>query len=142
MLYYKFFQVKSSIEAMSGKWYARTIKTGDITTEELADHIQANCTVKYSDVIAVLRELFETMQEKMQEGYSVHLDNIGYFRISCSSKVVDSVDEFNQSTDMRSPRVVFVPESSKTKDSEGKYHKVVALTHGVKLRELPKSTTD
>jgi len=140
MLYYKFFQVKSSIEAMSGKYYACTIKSGDISTEQLAEHIQANCTVKYSDVLAVLRELFETMKEKLQEGYSVHLDNIGYFRIAVSSKLVDSIDEFNQSTDMRAPRVIFTPESTKTKDSEGKYRKTVALTSGVKVRELPKAT--
>jgi len=140
MLYYKMIQIKSSIEAMSGKWLARTIINGTLETADVAKLIQANCTVKYSDVIAVLKELQEVLTDKLQEGYSVHLDNIGYFRISASSKLVDSLDTFNQATDMRAPRVIFNPESTRTKDSEGKYRKIVSLTSGVKLRELPSAT--
>jgi len=144
MLYYKFHQIKGNFQSLMGKWFARTITNGTLETEEVAQLIQNNCTVKYSDVLAVLKELQEVLTDKLQEGYSVHLENIGYFKISASSKVVDSLEEFNQTSDMRSPRVIFTPESTRVKNSDGKYHKVTALTYGVTLREMPKNenTTD
>ena len=38
----------------SGKWYARMVPTATINTRILAEIIQRNCTVKKSDVMAVI----------------------------------------------------------------------------------------
>jgi len=139
MLYYKMYQVKGEVGKASGKWFARSVTSGTLETVDIADHIQSNCTVKYSDVIAVLRELAEVLKEKMQEGYSVHLDNIGYMKMGISSKCVDTLDEFDQSKHMRKPRIIFTPESTREKDSQGVYRKQVWMTKGVKAREMPKN---
>jgi len=139
MIYYKMNQVKGEVGKATGKWFARSITSGTLETEDIAEHIQSNCTVKYSDVIAVLRELAEVLKEKMQEGYSVHLDNIGYMHIAMSSKCVDTLDEFDQSKHMRRPRVVFHPEYTREKDSQGVYRRKCWMTAGSTAKELPKN---
>ena len=37
-----------------GKWYARALHTGVIDIEGLANIMQANCTLKKSDILAVI----------------------------------------------------------------------------------------
>ena len=48
-----------------GKWYARAVHEGTVTTDELADIMQNNCTVKRSDILAVISELVETMSTQL-----------------------------------------------------------------------------
>lgn len=40
-----------------GKWYARSLHTGVIDIDGLASIMQANCTLKKSDILAVIAEL-------------------------------------------------------------------------------------
>ena len=52
--------------AAYGKWYAQSVMTETIDTDKLATIMQRNCTVKKSDILAVITELIETMQDQLQ----------------------------------------------------------------------------
>ena len=56
---YRLHQDQSVGTKRSGKWYARMVPIGMIDTRGLAEIIQRNCTVKRSDVMAVLEELVD-----------------------------------------------------------------------------------
>lgn len=66
-------------------WYFRAIHPSTINRDTLADRIQANCTVKRSDVLAVLTELVEVMNYELSNGNKVLLDGFGYFYIGVKS---------------------------------------------------------
>ena len=59
-VFYRLHQDQSTGTKRSGKWYARAVPTACIGTRQLAEIIQRNCTVKKSDVMAVLEELVQT----------------------------------------------------------------------------------
>ena len=62
-VFYRLHQDQSTGTKRSGKWYARAVPTAVIGTRQLAEIIQRNCTVKKSDVMAVLEELVEVMTD-------------------------------------------------------------------------------
>ena len=50
-----------------GKWYARSLHTGVIDIDGLASIMQANCTLKKSDILAVIAELVDVMRAQLQK---------------------------------------------------------------------------
>ena len=76
-VFYRLHQDQSTGTKRSGKWYARAVPTACIGTRQLAEIIQRNCTVKKSDVMAVLEELVEVMKDQMQDSKRVKLDGFG-----------------------------------------------------------------
>ena len=80
-VFFRLHQDKSVGTKRSGKWYARMVPMGVIDTRRLAEIVQRNCTVKKSDVLAVISELVETMRDQMQDGKRVKLDGFGSFKI-------------------------------------------------------------
>ena len=84
-VFYRLHQDQSTGTKRSGKWYARAVPTACIGTRQLAEIIQRNCTVKKSDVMAVLEELVEVMKDQMQDSKRVKLDGFGSFKISRSA---------------------------------------------------------
>ena len=54
---YKIYQSKAN-NASKGLYYARAAYRESVGLKKLAEIMQANCTVKYSDILAVLTELF------------------------------------------------------------------------------------
>ena len=77
-----------------GKWYARAIHTQMTETDVLAERIQRNCTVKRSDVLAVLSELVEVMQDELQASHVVKLNGFGLFKIGMRTKPADTAAKF------------------------------------------------
>lgn len=51
---YKLYQNKREGSSTKGKWYARAAADGLVTTDQLAETMQRNCTLKRSDIIAVI----------------------------------------------------------------------------------------
>ena len=85
-VFYRLHQDQSTGTKRSGKWYARAVPTACIGTRQLAEIIQRNCTVKKSDVMAVLEELVEVMKDQMQDSKRVKLDGFGSFKIGCTDR--------------------------------------------------------
>ena len=91
-VFYRLHQDQSVGTKRSGKWYARMVPTSCINTRQLAEIIQRNCTVKKSDVMAVLEELVETMRDQLQDSKRVKLDGFGSFKIGINCKGARSTD--------------------------------------------------
>ena len=70
----------------NGKYYVRAVYDEKcINTEDLADYIQMQCTVKRSDCKAVLDELGSAFKHFFELGQKIRLDNIGIFKVGVSS---------------------------------------------------------
>ena len=106
-------QNKNPESAAYGKYYAQAVYDSKfIETEDLADYIQSQASVKRSDIIAVLTELGEAMKHYFELGQKVHLTGIGIFKVGFSSIGVAKADDCTAST-ITSRRVLFQPETER-----------------------------
>ena len=137
-VFYKLYQDNRTSSKFKGQWYARAVHTGTVDIDDLAEEMQANCTVKRADIVAVLSELVETMQKHLQMSHRVKLDRLGSFKIGMSTKPALTVGEFTASNNVKSVHVLFQPETKIEKDKT----RVRALLSGCKVQELPKNAVD
>ena len=101
----------------NGKYYGRAVQLNTVNLSSLSDIIQRNCSMKKSDVLAVLTELVEVMQDQLQNSMTVKLDGFGAFKIGIKSKPADSEEEFTASSNIAGARVNFLPEGHKDSSS-------------------------
>ena len=93
-----------------GKYYAKpTYDEKFIETEEIADFIQTQATLKRSDITAALDELGAAMKHFLEMGQKIRLAGIGIFKVGFSSIGVANADDCTAST-ITSRRVLFQPE--------------------------------
>ena len=106
-------QNNNSYSQAYGKYYAQAVyDTSFIGTEELADFIQRQASVKKSDIKAVLQELGEAMKHFFELGQKVKLDGIGIFKVGFSSIGVTKKEDCTAAT-ITTRRVLFQPESQR-----------------------------
>ena len=96
-----------------GKWFATAVYDQRfVETEELANYIQQQASVKKSDIKAVLDELGGAMKHYFELGQKVKLDGIGLFKVGFSSiGAADKVDCTAATITTR--RVLFQPETER-----------------------------
>ena len=93
-----------------GKYYAKPVYDEKfIETEEIADFIQTQATLKRSDIKAALDELGAAMKHFLEMGQKIRLAGIGIFKVGFSSIGVANADDCTAST-ITSRRVLFQPE--------------------------------
>ena len=119
-----------------GKWYARAVSTNQIGLNEVSQRIQQNCSMKRSDVKAVLEELIEVLTQELQNSHSVKLDGLGTFSMGLTSTGTVTVREFNAAQNVVGLHVNFLPDRKRGTDK--KY--IIALTNGATVKEAPKNT--
>ena len=104
-------QNKNSHNAKTyGKYYAKaTYDENFIETDEIADFIQTQATLKRSDIKAALDELGAAMKHFLEMGQKIRLAGIGIFKVGFSSIGVSDPDDCTAST-ITSRRVLFQPE--------------------------------
>ena len=90
---------------------ARAFHNGVVETEELATRIQENCTLKRSDILAVLSELEDVLCDYLKNGKIVHLDHLGRLKLEIEGKPVNSPADFNPTKHISNVRLHFIPES-------------------------------
>ena len=107
-------QNKNSHNAKSyGKYYATAVYDNHfIGTEELADFIQQQASVKKSDIKAVLDELGAAMKHYFELGQKVKLDGIGIMKVGFSSIGVSRIEDCTSAT-ITTRRVLFQPETER-----------------------------
>ena len=104
---------KNSYNAAYGKYYATAVYDNHfIGTEELADFIQSQASVKKSDIKAVLDELGAAMKHYFELGQKVRLDGIGIMKVGFSSIGVNKVEDCTSAT-ITTRRVLFQPETER-----------------------------
>lgn len=79
---------------LGGKWFGKTVKTGDVTLDNLAEVISEKNSVTEGDVAAVLKALVKEMKFCLQMGQTVHIDGLGNFHLSVESEMVDEKSDY------------------------------------------------
>ena len=103
-----------------GKYFAEAVYDNHfIGTEELAEFIQRQASVKKSDIKAVLQELGEAMKHFFEMGQKIKLDGIGIFKVGFSSIGVDKIEDCGAST-ISTRRVLFQPETTRVVTGQSK----------------------
>ena len=106
-------QNNNSYSQAYGKYYAQAVyDTSFIGTEELADFIQRQASVKKSDIKAVLQELGEALKHFFELGQKVKLDGIGIMKVGFSSIGVAKLEDCTAAT-ITTRRVLFQPETER-----------------------------
>ncbi len=134
-VHYRLYQNKNKKSTFFNKWYGRTVMLDTVTTDQLADTIEANCTVKRADILAVISELVVTMKKELQDSKRVVLDRFGAFKLGISTSPSDTVREFSVGQNLKNIHIVFQPEMKVAKDGR----RVKAFLEGCKVAELPKN---
>ena len=106
-------QNKTTKSAAYGKYYAQAVyDEGFVGTDELAQFIQTQASVKKSDIIAVLTELGEAMKHYFEMGQKINLKGIGIFKVGFSSIGVAKLEDCGAAT-ITTRRVLFKPETQR-----------------------------
>ena len=104
---------KNSFSQAFGKYFATAVYDNHfIGTEELADFIQRQASVKKSDIKAVLQELGEAFKHFFEMGQKIKLDGIGIFKVGFSSIGVNKLEDCGAQT-ITTRRVLFQPETTR-----------------------------
>lgn len=123
-------------DSANGKWYARAVCDGTLGTAELANIIQRNCSMKKSDVVAVLTELSEVMTDALQNSMAVKLDNFGIFKVGIQSRGALEPEGFSVSKHIKGTKVNFLPAA---RIDSATHHRSRALLDGIKFQETAKN---
>ena len=83
---YEFYRNPNSQGTNKKRYHARVVPTGNITTDQLADEIQKECSLTVADVKSVLIALADKMASYLGEGRKIHLEDIGYFQVNLRCK--------------------------------------------------------
>jgi len=114
---YKIKKYVNSQSDKNGQFYARAVVTGEMNLDAVATKIQQNCSMKKSDVLAVVNELVEVITEAVQDSKRVRIDGLGSFKITLRSTLAADLDSFS-ANNIKGFRVNFMPEYKK--DATGK----------------------
>ena len=79
------------------KYYAQAQARGDVNVREMAERIQATCTVHKTDVYAVLVALEDVVKEAIQNGEIVRLGELCTLQVSLSGKGTLTEEEYDDS---------------------------------------------
>ena len=93
------------------KYYGHVQASGDIDLREMAERIQATCTVHKSDVFAVLVALEDVITDALKSGEIVRLGDLGTLQIGISSKGAATEDDYSE-TLIKKARINFRPGSA------------------------------
>lgn len=139
-VFYRLSQVTSPKQKGYGKWYPRAVMTSTVDTNALATIMQRNCTVKKSDILAVITELIETMQDQLQNSNRVKLNGFGSFKIGIENAKggAETAADFSAGKHIKGLHVLFQPEV-KT-DTNGQRQKTFIT--GCSVQEAPKNDVD
>ena len=80
---------RSGFGDKQAKYYAIPVRTGEISTRELATEISDRCSLTETDVRATLIALSNVMENYLHQGYSIRLDDLGLFSLSATSGAFD-----------------------------------------------------
>jgi predicted histone-like DNA-binding protein len=138
MLFIKKYQYNNrKNEKAFGKWYGKALILDTVETDSLCEAIEEKCTVHSADVKAVLIALKKVVAEKLQSGYRVHLEGLGFLKLGVRTSGAETMEDFNSSQHVKSTHVLFQPEKS----LDGS-HFTNPLTAGVRFRDAASLTSD
>lgn len=128
-----------------GKYFWHTVYEDHfVETDELADFIQQQASIKRSDIKATLDELGAAMKHFFELGQKVRLDGIGIFKVGISSKGVTDPKKATVN-DITTRRILFQPETEQVKvtlTTGTASARVKTLTRNIAFEESRDYTSD
>ena len=67
-IHYRLLQNNIKSNKAYGKWYAHTVKQGELTLKEIERQIQERCSLTSADVRAAIAALTEVVEEGLKKG--------------------------------------------------------------------------
>lgn len=114
----------------AGKWYLRTVSQGEVSTEELADHIQRDTSFTRGDVRGIIYALVDEMQLQLSQGKTVVLEGIGRFHLSVESHAKTKPEALNLNDCVKNVKCRFVAAGRRNRDD---HRKIEQFGEGVKV---------
>ena len=114
-----------------GKWYAHTVKQGELSLDRIEEMIQSRCTVTRADVRAVITALKEVVEFGLKNGMVVDLDEMGKFYLSIRSECVDDPEDFSVKLHVKDIVCKYSPDGHRLPSSKRRI--VRSFTNGCKL---------
>ncbi len=98
-------------------WYGRSFCPNIIDTHQLAKRIEANVSVKESDVYAVLIEMASVMAFEIANSNKIYIERLGYFYPSIRSTGAVTKEDWAIADNIKSGRVRFTPEYTRSAEN-------------------------
>lgn len=83
---YDFYRNPNSQKTNKKRYHARVVSNNRISTDDLAEEIQNECSLTIADVKAVLIALGDKLAKHLGEGDKVHIEGIGHFQVNLRCK--------------------------------------------------------
>jgi predicted histone-like DNA-binding protein len=96
-VFYRLRQDNQERSKHKGQWFAHAVNLSTIETDELARIIERNCSVKRSDVLAVLAELSDTVARLLADSHRVRLAGIGSLMVGLNGLPCSDPTQYNNS---------------------------------------------
>jgi len=84
---------RSGIGDKTVKYYAVPVRSGEISTRQLAKDLAQISSISEGDVYATLIGLSKLVERYLQDGYSVRFDDLGLFSVSATSPGYETPEE-------------------------------------------------
>ena len=144
---YKLYQDNRSNSLYPGKWYAKAVHQNIVGLDAVAQRIQRNCSMKKSDVLAVLTEMVEVMKDELQSSNIVRLDGFGQFKVGMRTRPAATAADFNSAKHVAGYRINFLPASHSLPNgvnAKGHVKHIVVrdLLDGISCKEASKNKVD
>lgn len=144
---YRLYQDNRTNSLHPGKWYAKAVHQNIVGLDAVADRIQRNCSMKKSDVLAVLTELVEVMKDELQRSNIVKLEGFGQFKVGIRTKPASSAADFSPTKHVSGYRINFLPASHSMPNgvnAKGHVKRIVVreLLDGINCKEVKKNKVD
>ena len=101
-------RTKPGEKNMPPKYYAQAQARGDVSIRDMAERIQATCTVHKTDVYAVLIALEDVVKDAIQNGEIVRLGELCTLQVGLSGKGTLTEEEYNDAL-IKKARINFRP---------------------------------
>jgi len=124
MILFEKYKNNNQHSAGFGKYYGRVKMIETVEIEKIAKYMQESCTVKVSDVVAVLNELGPTIARILQESKRVRIPSLGCFKVGAATKGEADKDKWTCRDNVKKLRIIFQPETE-TLDGGGRVKKLL-----------------
>lgn len=117
----------NSTQRSYGKYVAKAQHYNTVTSQQLQEEIQRNCSATVADCTLVMCELTETIKRHLQNGDKVELPYLGTAKLEILSTSVADAKDFNPRKHIKGVRIHLLPKSSAGE---------IELYHGIEFQKL------
>lgn len=136
MLKYKLIQRKDMSEGASEdakRYYPQLVSNGKVSFEALCDEVAEQSSLTSGDIKNCMDRLINCLVRHLQEGRSVDCGDMGSFRVTIRSSGSITQEDYDATTMMRDPKVVYHP-GKKLRDMKStsiKFERIEAANPGL-----------